>query len=69
LLSSLAAQARISLSAPAGYAVAAVGWVWYYIIATVLALPGLMLLWWLMKRDHGASLKPGTGFATDASSP
>ncbi|MEQ1864227.1 MAG: MFS transporter [Micropepsaceae bacterium] len=54
LLSSLASQARISLSAPAGFAVAAVGWVWYYIIATALAVPGLMLLWWLMKRTPPA---------------
>lgn len=51
LLSSLANQARISLSAPAGFAVAAVGWVWYYIIATALAVPGLVLLWWLMRRE------------------
>lgn len=69
LLSSLANQARIGLSAPAGFAVAAVGWVWYYIIATALALPGLVLLWWLMRRDHGASLKPASGFATDTSVP
>lgn len=53
LLSSLANQARISLSAPAGFAVVAVGWVWYYIIATLLALPGLLLLWWLMRREGG----------------
>lgn len=54
LLSSLASQARISLSAPAGFAVAAVGWVWYYIIATALAIPGLLLLWWLMHRTPRA---------------
>jgi MFS transporter, PAT family, beta-lactamase induction signal transducer AmpG len=69
LLSSLAAQARISLSAPAGFAVAAVGWVWYYIIATALAIPGLLLLWWLMRRDHGASFKRGSEFATDTGVP
>jgi len=51
LLSSLSNQARISLSAPAGFAVAAFGWVWYYVIATVLALPGLVLLVWLMRRE------------------
>jgi PAT family beta-lactamase induction signal transducer AmpG len=51
LLSSLSNQARISLSAPAGFAVAAFGWVWYYIIATLLALPGLILLWWLIRRE------------------
>jgi PAT family beta-lactamase induction signal transducer AmpG len=69
LLSSLAAQARISLSAPAGFAVTAVGWVWYYIIATALAIPGLVLLWWLMRKDHGASLKRGSAFATDTAVP
>jgi PAT family beta-lactamase induction signal transducer AmpG len=69
LLSSLAAQARISLSAPAGFAVAAVGWVWYYIIATALAIPGLLLLWWLMHKDHGASFKRGSAFATDTAVP
>ncbi len=51
LLSSLSNQARITLSAPAGFAVAAFGWVWYYVIATFLALPGLVLLWWLMRRE------------------
>lgn len=69
LLSSLANQARISLSAPAGFAVAAVGWVWYYIIATALALPGLLLLWWLMRKDTGPALKRGSGFATDPGVP
>lgn len=56
LLSSLSNQARITLSAPAGFAVAAVGWVWYYVIATLLALPGLALLWWLMRRESGRTL-------------
>lgn len=69
LLSSLANQARVGLSAPAGFAVAAVGWVWYYIIATALAIPGLILLWWLIRRDHGASLKPRPEFASDTGLP
>jgi PAT family beta-lactamase induction signal transducer AmpG len=58
LLSSLSNQARITLSAPAGFAVAAVGWVWYYVIATALAVPGLLLLWWLMRRDSNPSDPP-----------
>jgi len=52
LLSSLANQARVTLSAPAGFTVAAFGWVWYYVIATILAIPGLVLLWWLLQRDR-----------------
>ena len=69
LLSSLANQARIGLSAPAGFAVAAVGWVWYYIIATALALPGMILLWWLIRREGNATAKPAPGFATDTGVP
>jgi PAT family beta-lactamase induction signal transducer AmpG len=65
LLSSLASQARVSLSAPAGFAVAAVGWVWYYVIATVLAVPGLLLLVWLMRREaRNASAAGDQAFAT-----
>jgi PAT family beta-lactamase induction signal transducer AmpG len=66
LLSSLSSQARITMSAPAGYVVAAVGWVWYYVIATVLAVPGLVLLWWLIRRDPkkmGAPQEPRTAGA------
>jgi len=53
LLSSLSNQARVTLSAPAGFVVAAFGWFWYYVIATLLAVPGLLLLWWLMHRESG----------------
>ena len=51
LLSSFAAQARVSLAAPSGFVAAELGWVTYYIIGTVLALPGLGLLWWLWRRE------------------
>jgi PAT family beta-lactamase induction signal transducer AmpG len=63
LLSSLANQARVTLSAPAGFTVAWFGWVWYYVIATLLAIPGLVLLWWLMRREarrQPARTDPGT---------
>jgi len=52
LLSSLAGQARIMLSAPAGFVAAGLGWVAYYVIGTLLALPGLVLLWWLWRREQ-----------------
>lgn len=52
LLSSLAGQARVMLSAPAGFVVAAWGWVWFYVIGTLLAAPGLLLLWYLWRRDE-----------------
>ena len=69
LLSSLSNQARVFLAAPAGFVVAAVGWVWYYVIATALAIPGLLLLWWLMRRGAGPVLKRESEFATDPGVP
>jgi PAT family beta-lactamase induction signal transducer AmpG len=69
LLSSLSNQGRVFLSAPAGFVVAAVGWVWYYVIATALAIPGLLLLWWLMQKGPSPALKAGSAFATDQGLP
>ena len=51
LLSSFAAQARVSLAAPSGFVAAYAGWIWYYIFGTLLAVPGLVLLWWLCRRE------------------
>jgi PAT family beta-lactamase induction signal transducer AmpG len=50
LLSSLAAFGRTWLSAPAGFAVKYLGWEAFFYLATLLALPGLLVLWWLQKR-------------------
>ncbi len=58
LLSSLAAQARVSLAAPSGFVAAHLGWVTYYIIGTLLALPGLALLWWLWRRESRQQAQP-----------
>lgn len=51
LLTSLEGMARVTLAAPAGFVVAYAGWVWYYVIATLLALPGLALLGVLKRRE------------------
>jgi PAT family beta-lactamase induction signal transducer AmpG len=44
LLSSLMAVGRYVTGAPTGYLADAVGWVMFFVICTVLALPGLLLL-------------------------
>jgi len=44
LLSSLMAVGRYVMGAPTGYLADAVGWVMFFVICTVLALPGLLLL-------------------------
>ena len=45
LLSSLMAQSRVILSAPAGYLVQVLGWKVYYLISLFAGIPGLFLLW------------------------
>jgi len=50
LLSSLAAIGRTVLAAQGGYVVEAVGWIDFFLLSTVAALPGLALLLWMMRR-------------------
>lgn len=50
LFSSLAAIGRTVLSSPGGFLAEAMGWFSYYILSTILALPGLILLLWMMRR-------------------
>lgn len=52
LLSSFAAFGRTWLSTPSGALAANVGWAPFFAIASLMALPGLALLWWLEKRKH-----------------
>ncbi len=56
LLSSIAGQARTILGAPSGFVAENVGWISFFVYATLLAVPGLILLYILMKKDI-ASLK------------
>ncbi|MBL4602347.1 MAG: MFS transporter [Emcibacteraceae bacterium] len=37
------------LSSPSGYIVEDVGWFWFFIITTVVAIPGLLLLFWIKR--------------------
>lgn len=53
LLSSLANQARTLLGAPSGFVAEAVGWVEFFIYATLIALPGLIVLGILWRLNVG----------------
>lgn len=44
LLSSLAALGRVFITPTSGYVVEVVGWAWFFVIATLTAVPGLLLL-------------------------
>lgn len=51
LLSSLAAFGRTWLSTPSGWLAQTVGWQWFFAIASCMAIPGLMLLVWLERKQ------------------
>lgn len=50
LLSSLAAVGRTWLSSPAGIAADALGWTGFWLLTTLVALPGMILLWILWRK-------------------
>lgn len=50
LLSSLAAVGRTVLSSGSGFAAEALDWIWFFALSTALAVPGLLILWWLMRQ-------------------
>lgn len=51
LLMSCASFARTVLSSPAGFLAERLGWVGFFIVATVAALPALLILVWLWRRS------------------
>ncbi len=52
LLSSLFAVARVVLPSVGGVVVDLTNWVTFFVLTTIAALPGLLILWWLMRRGH-----------------
>lgn len=54
LLSSLAAFGRTWLSTPSGWLAETVGWQIFFAIASLMAIPGFMLLIWLERRQRAA---------------
>jgi PAT family beta-lactamase induction signal transducer AmpG len=52
LLTALAAVGRTTLASGAGFIAEATGWVWFFAITAIAALPSLALLAWLQARGH-----------------
>jgi PAT family beta-lactamase induction signal transducer AmpG len=50
LLSALALLPRYTLGYPAGWVADHSGWYGYYIVSFLLALPGLLIVWWNRRR-------------------
>ncbi|MGI8526653.1 MAG: AmpG family muropeptide MFS transporter [Pseudolabrys sp.] len=57
LLTALAAVGRTYLSSGAGYIAQSTGWAWFFVICALAGLPSLILLAWLQKRGHFATLR------------
>jgi PAT family beta-lactamase induction signal transducer AmpG len=65
LLTALAAVGRTYLSAGAGYVAEWTGWVTFFVISALTAIPSLLLLIWLQRRGHFNSLVKPTSFSAD----
>jgi len=64
LLSSLASVGRTMLSASAGDLVERLGWELFFVTAALAALPGLLLLGWLIRRGPQEPAKMGSAIRT-----
>jgi len=60
LLSAIAAVGRTVLAASGGYVAEATGWFWFFAITALSAIPSIILLWWLQRRGHFATLASET---------
>jgi PAT family beta-lactamase induction signal transducer AmpG len=56
LLTALAAVGRTYLSSGAGFVAETTGWPLFFVISVLVALPSLVLLAWLQRRDHFGTL-------------
>jgi PAT family beta-lactamase induction signal transducer AmpG len=56
LLTALTAAGRTVFSLGTGYMAHAAGWVWYFLICAAAAIPGFILLAYLQRRGHFATL-------------
>jgi len=52
LLTALAAVGRTTLSSGGGFVAESTGWVWFFVISAMVAIPSLILLAWLQVRGH-----------------
>jgi PAT family beta-lactamase induction signal transducer AmpG len=56
LLTALAAVGRTYLSSGAGFIAESTGWAWFFVICMLAGIPSLLLLAWLQRRGHFATL-------------
>lgn len=57
LLAALSAVGRTYLASGAGFVAQSTGWVWFFSVSVLVAIPSLILLAWLQGRGHFATLR------------
>jgi PAT family beta-lactamase induction signal transducer AmpG len=61
LLTALAAVGRTTLASGGGFVAEASGWLWFFVITALAAIPSLVLLAWLQAKGHFAELAKKDG--------
>jgi PAT family beta-lactamase induction signal transducer AmpG len=59
LLSAFASVGRVWVGPLAGVLAESIGWPTFFIVSTVLALPALLMLWWLRDSVRALEVDPG----------
>jgi PAT family beta-lactamase induction signal transducer AmpG len=49
LLSALASFGRVYVGPASGYLVVSLGWANFFVASAIIAIPGLLLVWWLRR--------------------
>jgi MFS transporter, PAT family, beta-lactamase induction signal transducer AmpG len=65
LLSAFASVGRVWVGPLAGVTAETIGWPIFFIISTLLALPALLMLWWLREPVLALEVEPGAASADD----
>lgn len=65
LLSAFASVGRVWVGPLAGVMAETIGWPAFFIISTVLAMPALVMLWWLRRPVQALEVDPRAAFAED----
>jgi MFS transporter, PAT family, beta-lactamase induction signal transducer AmpG len=65
LLSAFASVGRVWVGPLAGVLASTIGWPTFFVISTVFAVPGLVMLWWMRSTVRALEVDPSTVGATD----
>jgi len=65
LLSAFASVGRVWVGPLAGVTAETIGWPSFFVVSTLLAVPALLMLWWLREPVRALEVEPGSASADD----